>query len=541
MKLTAMITIGLGGILLLFSTTTTATPWKLVAPMLLGRMGHDATAGPDGKIYVMGGVPRDYEGKTGSYRHDDGRYSNVVYDPDQDRWQVLWPVPGFFYNVYKMVYHFDPNTDTWGYFSLKAGAKHFDRSTYIWSVEDLFDGKRRTYKHKIRPAKGKEAKLTTNLPQDVRLAGCQRQGDGVALVTGNDGKVYWSGGSVRQGPSSCDNLFLPFNPVTGRWPEVGCAKVISKSLPEGRYGFHHGFHQGPDPPPGEPWSKHMGTVAVASTVIFKTRVPAMQEPRMDHEAVATEDGKIYTLGGRVNFYFQGEHKDRYQKKEPYQKLVSQGGYMKEWKTGKVEISSYHTAFDSVECYDPVTNHWEFRAPMKQARFLFGAAAVEDKVYVMGGYGNFKPDRSYDALDSVEMYDPATDTWTPRKSMPKARGAISAVRGADGKIYVMGGSEKGRPVKEVWIYDPAKDHWGRGPDMNIPRSTLAAAALPDGRIYAIGGTDAGAYPKASARKTRLYWNILISPEEQKKRKEELYTGKVQDTLEMLNVFDLHTDQ
>jgi hypothetical protein len=62
-------------------------------------------------------------------------------------------------------------------------------------------------------------------------------------------------------------------------------------------------------------------------------------------------------------------------------------------------------------------------------------------------------------------------------------------------------------------------------MNLPRSTLAAVATPEGKIYAIGGTDAGAY------ENRKLLNVFL-PE-----KAELYTGQVQSTVEVLDIYQL----
>lgn len=62
-------------------------------------------------------------------------------------------------------------------------------------------------------------------------------------------------------------------------------------------------------------------------------------------------------------------------------------------------------------------------------------------------------------------------------------------------------------------------------MNIHRSALAAVATPDGKIYAIGGTDVGVY------KNRENINIFLPQEKQ------LYEGKVQETVEVLDIFKL----
>jgi hypothetical protein len=52
--------------------------------------------------------------------------------------------------------------------------------------------------------------------------------------------------------------------------------------------------------------------------------------------------------------------------------------------------------------------------------------------------------------------------------------------------------------------------------------LAAVATPDGKIYAIGGTDVGAYEGKESVNTFLPQSL------------ETYTGKVQDTVEVLDI-------
>ena len=88
--------------------------------------------------------------------------------------------------------------------------------------------------------------------------------------------------------------------------------------------------------------------------------------------------------------------------------------------------------------------------MPSARSEVGAAEVGGKIYVMGGYeknGNL-----------VEEYDPATDSWRGRASLPKPLHHIGAAA-LNGKIYVIGGYISGvGPVATVYEYDPAKDQW-----------------------------------------------------------------------------------
>lgn len=60
----------------------------------------------------------------------------------------------------------------------------------------------------------------------------------------------------------------------------------------------------------------------------------------------------------------------------------------------------------------------------------GAAIVNGKVYVVGGF-------SGSALGTTEEYDPDTDAWTPRASMPTARRS-PVVAAVNDKVYAIGG-------------------------------------------------------------------------------------------------------
>ena len=226
----------------------------------------------------------------------------------------------------------------------------------------------------------------------------------------------------------------------------------------------------------------------------------MHERRIDHEAVVTADGRIFVMGGRRRERFEDSH-------------------------GNVKGGNYLVS-NTMECYDPETNKWEYRKPMTFKRFLFAAVVgPDDKIYTFGGGQKMAQNGKRQVFDTTEVYDPKTNTWLYRTPMPEPRFAHCGVLGADNRIYIMGGSEGDRhdpPTKDVFIYDPINDSWDTGPSMNLPRSTLAAVATPDGKIYAIGGTDVGAY------KSKQKLNFFL-PEEK-----ELYTGMVQDTVEVLNI-------
>ena len=139
--------------------------------------------------------------------------------------------------------------------------------------------------------------------------------------------------------------------------------------------------------------------------------------------------------------------------------------------------------------------WTTMAEMPTARSALGVAVVNGKIYVIGGYGN-----GY--LTINEEYDPATNTWTTKKSMPTIRTSF-AIAVYQNKVYVIGGrsgvigyyGELRCGVNEV--YDPATDTWETKASMPTNRSALCANVV-DGKIYLIGGleTPVGSGPNVS---------------------------------------------
>ena len=92
------------------------------------------------------------------------------------------------------------------------------------------------------------------------------------------------------------------------------------------------------------------------------------------------------------------------------------------------------------------------------------------------------------VDLVEMYDPATDLWTPRTRMPTARSAIGA--GVyNNQILVAGGEGQDQrflaAFKAVEAYDPVLNRWQVLPSMPHPRHGLAVGAVGN-RLYTVSG-------------------------------------------------------
>ncbi len=141
---------------------------------------------------------------------------------------------------------------------------------------------------------------------------------------------------------------------------------------------------------------------------------------------------------------------------------------------------------TVQVYDPAQNSWRLTTPLPVALNHTMAAAVNGRLYLIGGQtGNTS---SGPFVDTVYEYDPAKGTWTSRAPMPTQRsGGAAAV--VDGKIYVAGG----RPPRghDFAVYDPRANTWKALPDLPTQRNHLAAAAL-DGKVYVVGGRFEGGF-------------------------------------------------
>jgi len=167
--------------------------------------------------------------------------------------------------------------------------------------------------------------------------------------------------------------------------------------------------------------------------------------------------------------------------------------------GKVYVAGgtdeTNIALNTVLEYDPATDTWTSRAPMPTARKDLGLAkAGNGRLYAIGGRAS-SGDTST-PLATVEEYNPDTNSWATRASMPTPRERAGVVAGLDGKVYVIGGDNNGSLLATTEVYDPASDTWSVRADIPTARDLLTAVAANNGRIYAIGGIPGCCVPVAT---------------------------------------------
>jgi N-acetylneuraminic acid mutarotase len=151
------------------------------------------------------------------------------------------------------------------------------------------------------------------------------------------------------------------------------------------------------------------------------------------------------------------------------------------------IGAFGTAADSrrVEAYDPATNTWTTKASIPFASDHPNVAATADKLYILGEVGN---------TNSAE-YDPVTNAWTMKAPIPTQR-AASAVAAIGTKIYVAGGAmgsngaSFGPTVRDFAVYDTVTDTWETLDPMPAPGRNHMPGVAANGIFYVIGGRTNG---------------------------------------------------
>ena len=110
--------------------------------------------------------------------------------------------------------------------------------------------------------------------------------------------------------------------------------------------------------------------------------------------------------------------------------------------------------------------------------------MEGRIYALGGRWS-----GVGELTSVEVYDPAADSWMTAPSLQIARGGFAAVA-VDGKLYALGGevlTGVNQALTSVEILDLQRNVWEPGPALPLPLHGVPAVNV-DGAIYILGGAD-----------------------------------------------------
>jgi N-acetylneuraminic acid mutarotase len=144
-----------------------------------------------------------------------------------------------------------------------------------------------------------------------------------------------------------------------------------------------------------------------------------------------------------------------------------------------------TAIGEAWRYDPGTDEWSAvtAMPAGSERGSAVVGVIDGKVYVAGGF------RAGKSVADHSVFDPsagAGGTWTALAPLPEVRDHLVG-GAARGKLVAIGGRQDGieNRTGRVDLYDPASNTWSLGAAMLTARSGCAAGVIGD-VIYVVGG-------------------------------------------------------
>ncbi|XP_072366925.1 actin-binding protein IPP isoform X2 [Scyliorhinus torazame] len=196
-------------------------------------------------------------------------------------------------------------------------------------------------------------------------------------------------------------------------------------------------------------------------------VASMNSPRCGL-AVCACHAAIYALGGWVGADI-GKTMERFDPSDNKWEIIGLiyvvGG-----------LSDSGSELGSAEMFNPITKRWTTLDDMKTKRAYVGVAALNDCVYAVGGWNE-----TQNALRTAEKYSLQEEQWFEVSPMKMARAGVSVIA-VNGLLYAVGGRTSGRdssaPVTldSVEVYDPHTDTWMEIGNMITSRCDGGVAVL-----------------------------------------------------------------
>jgi mono/diheme cytochrome c family protein len=234
-----------------------------------------------------------------------------------------------------------------------------------------------------------------------------------------------------------------------------------------------------------------------------TRGHDLSLPRFIHRAAELPDGRVLLTGGAYAIWQITNTVDLF---NPADNSITPAAAMsvKRWshtatalQDGRVLVAGGRTGLsgvptspffgvilDTAELYDPETDSWSPTGSMNVARRSHTQTLLPDgRVLICGGGDNVSTG-SQMPIQSCEAYDPGTGMFTIVGSMTTPRSAHSTNLLDDGTVLIAGGSNgagTGSPTNLAEIYDPSDDSFTAVGPSNYPHLAQTGAKLRDGRV------------------------------------------------------------
>ncbi|ATB51263.1 Kelch repeat-containing protein [Corallococcus macrosporus] len=166
--------------------------------------------------------------------------------------------------------------------------------------------------------------------------------------------------------------------------------------------------------------------------------------------------------------------------------------------GRVLASGGHDGnrtLRNCEVFEPQTGRWQETGAMRTRRRNHAAVRLADgRVLVTGGSNGV----AMGALAEAEVYSPATGTWTEVRPMAERRNDPAAVLLPDGRVLVAGGTDVDqRPLRSAELFNPETETWSAASASGFPRGgARTAVVLANGKALFVSGLQAELYDPAT---------------------------------------------
>lgn len=476
--------------------------WAAATGTMTTARWEAATVVLDGQIYVIGGYNGSYVDTVEAYDPATSTWTTKAHLATVRSQLAAVALDGKIYAIgggdansyYKTMEVYDPKTNTW---------------TTGTSMPSFREGVTATVLNgKIYVIGGYNSNATPSVLKTVEVydphggsGGTGAWSTGTSLLTGRNGasaatlngKIYVSGGYNGTSVLSSTEVFTPSgstSSVSGSWATTGSLQAArdfhASAVLDGQLYVVGGF---------DGVSIFYNSVEAYNSATSTWSTVASLSNGRGGPGAAAMYGRIYAIGGgnTIGSYLADVQtytppanssgntwSSRAALPSPsreYAASVVTNGQI--YVIGGQNNGSTPTYYSTVQAYNPLTNSWTTKASMPTARSGLAAVVVDGKIYAIGG-----EDGSY-YYSRVEAYDPISNTWesSARANMTTARSSLAAVA-VSGKIYAIGGYN-GSDVSSVEVYDPAANSWTSG--VSLPQARQAVSAVGAyGKIYVTGG-------------------------------------------------------
>ncbi|GAB4513823.1 MAG: hypothetical protein OHK0046_15020 [Anaerolineae bacterium] len=176
---------------------------------------------------------------------------------------------------------------------------------------------------------------------------------------------------------------------------------------------------------------------------------------------------------------------------------------------------------SLDLTDPEAT-WQTVTTFTRARNHFQAVVAEDKIYAVGGQNGH--DGKHTDLPYLDVFDPATLTWTPLADLPNTRShAEMGTFVANDRILVVGGRQDingTHPTNTVLEYNPQTNTWAQ--IGTLPKGLMSVTAQIVDEVLVITGGGVNWYTPQNETWIAPLINNCQLPEQPPQADDDAYT-------------------